>query len=357
MKSLYTYFGLLDLHEIDSPGHSLYQLGLVDSLRETYSEEKFDFYSYYPEDIINSEIVHVYPSTQLGTLFNKYRTLLFDKNIDFIDSVLMNIENREYANLYLKARFRNLSTLSKKWKDAKEFESIIDVALASGYEKHQIRILDTDLSLSPSFIAKYGDYITILVPSIDFPGISNDFLEECVKINIESDKKGLASVFYGNINTSNYKSGNSKSDILPDTLTWLAKYHSTQRFFDEGSPFQVICKESDFNSGAFDFTQVNTHNVKRNNRVKIWETLEDSRIMINITKEKYDENKFIPARIFEAMIFGMIPISYKFNWLCPAFSFNDLDDLNEIYAYLSECDNAGLIQAYRYFVNSYLSVA
>ena len=48
-KSLYAYFGLLDLHNIDSPGHSLYQIGLVDSLRESFGEEKFDFYSYYPE--------------------------------------------------------------------------------------------------------------------------------------------------------------------------------------------------------------------------------------------------------------------------------------------------------------------
>ena len=77
--------------------------------------------------------------------------------------------------------------------------------------------------------------------------------------------------------------------------------------------------------------------------------------MVNITKEKYNDRKFIPARIFEAIIFGMIPISYKFNFLCPAFSFNNLEDLSEIYIYLSECDDAGLDQAYKHFVNCYIN--
>ena len=51
MKSLYAYFGLLNLHTIDSPGHSLYQIGLMDSLRQTFGIDQFDFFSYYPEDL------------------------------------------------------------------------------------------------------------------------------------------------------------------------------------------------------------------------------------------------------------------------------------------------------------------
>ena len=77
--------------------------------------------------------------------------------------------------------------------------------------------------------------------------------------------------------------------------------------------------------------------------------------MLNITKEKYNEVKFIPARIYEAMIFGMIPVSYKFNFLCPAFSFETIEDLSEIYEYFYECDAAGLEQAYKHFINSYLN--
>lgn len=347
MKSLYAYFGLLDLHDIDSPGHSLYQIGLVDSLRESFGEEKFDFYSYYPEEVIKSAFLNGFPETELGKLFYKYRTDLFDQPIHNIDEVLRLISQKAYSKLYLKARFRNLSTLSKKWKDARDFERIIECAIDSGYSKDRIIILDTDLSLSDKFVEQTKDFVTILIPSIDFPGISNMFLVDCVNLNLSQHKKGISSVFYGNIDTSKYKSGNSKSEILPEVLEWISSNH-----WSKDEDFYLICKKNDFDS--FSNKLSSTQHVDRKDRVKIWETLESSRIMINITKEKYNDRKFIPARIFEAIIFGMIPVSYKFDFLCSAFSFENLEDLFEIYAYLDECDGAGLSQAYKHFINSYL---
>jgi hypothetical protein len=76
--------------------------------------------------------------------------------------------------------------------------------------------------------------------------------------------------------------------------------------------------------------------------------------MLNVTKEKYAEVQFIPARIYEALIFGLIPVSYRFEFLSKTFSFTTVDELNEIYQYLHECDTAGLEQAYMTFVASYL---
>jgi hypothetical protein len=347
MKSLYAYFGLLDLHDIDSPGHSLYQIGLVDSLRESFGEEKFDFYSYYPEEVVKSASLNSFPETELGKLFYKYRIELFDRPIHNIDEVLGLISQKAYSKLYLKARFRNLSTLSKKWKDARDFNKIIECAIVAGYLKNEIIILDTDLSLSDKFIEQTKDFVTILIPSIDFPGISNMFLVECVKLNLSQSKKGISSVFYGNIDTSKYKSGNSKSEILPEALKWIARNH-----WSKDEDFYLICKKNDFDS--FSNKLSSTQHVNRKDRIKIWETLESSRIMVNITKEKYNDRRFIPARIFEAMIFGMIPVSYKFDFMCPAFSFDTLEDLFEIYAYLGECDEFGLEQAYKHFINSYL---
>ena len=347
MKSLYAYFGLLDLHTIDSPGHSLYQIGLVDSLRESFGEEKFDFYSYYPEEVIKSTELNGFPETDLGKLFHKYRDELFDKPIHTINEVIQHISEKKYSKLYLKARFRNLSTLSKKWKDAKDFDRIIECAITAGYIKSEIIILDTDLSLSEKFIEQTKDFVTILIPSIDFPGISNMFLVDCVKLNLSKSKKGLNSVFYGNIDTSKYKSGNSKSDILPDVLTWISHKH-----WSKDEDFYLICKKNDFDS--LPNKLLSTYHIDRKDRGKIWEILELSRVMVNITKEKYKESQFIPARIYEAIIFGMIPISYKFDFLCPAFSFETIDDLIEIYTYLSECEAAELSQAYKYFINSYI---
>lgn len=348
MKSLYAYFGLLDLHDIDSPGHSLYQIGLVDSLRESFGEEKFDFYSYYPIEVIKSSKLQGFPETDLGRLFHKYRTELFDQPINNIDDLLEKISNREYSKLYLKARFRNLSTLSKKWKDARDFDRIIQCAIDSGYTKDEIIILDTDLSLSEKFIEQTKDFVTILIPSIDFPGISNMFLVDCVNLNLSQFKKGLNSVFYGNIDTSKYKSGNAKSEILPESLEWIGRHH-----WSKDEDLYLICKKNDFESLSNKLSS--TQHVNRKDRIKIWDTLESSRIMVNITKEKYNDLKFIPARIFEAIIFGMIPISYKFNFLCPAFSFDNLEDLSEIYTYFSECDDAGLEQAYKHFINCYIN--
>lgn len=349
MKSLYAYFGLLDLHNIDSPGHSLYQIGLVDSLRESFGEEKFDFYSYYPKSVIDSAEVKGFPDTPLGQLFHKYRKELFDKPVHDIDDLLLSISQKEYSKLYLKARFRNLSTLSKKWKDARDFERIIETAIRSGYLSHEIIILDTDLSLSEKFIEDTKGLVTILIPSIDFPGISNLFLVDCVNIHTSNYEKTGASVFYGNIDTSSYKSGNSKSEILKTALNWLCVSRP------KPDHFYLICKSSDFSFlQSSTPLQLNTHHIKREDRPTIWDTLESSAIMVNITKEKYNERKFIPARIFEAMIFGMIPVSYKFDFICKAFSFENIDDLSEIYAYLSECDKEGLIQAYKHSINCYI---
>ena len=346
MKSLYAYFGLLDLHDIDSPGHSLYQIGLIDSLRENFGEEKFDFYSYYPEEIIRLADRVPYPDdTKLGDLFSSYCNSLIEHDFSSLVPVLEKIKNREYSKLYLKARFRNLSTLSKKWKDALEFEKIIDAALSSGYSKEEIVILDTDLSLPEKFYSDYSNSVEVKVVSIDFPGISSQFLKECVQIHQSSPAKHKNSiVYYGNIDTSSYKQGNSKSQILGEVLDHLKSTSSGL-----SSRLAIISKDSDLRLFPEHVTKVS-----RKNRKEIWKTLAESTVMLNVTKEKYDEFRFIPARIYEAMIFGMVPVSYKFDFLCRAFSFETLEDFQEIMKYLEECTPEDLKKAYLHFIESYL---
>lgn len=352
MKSLYSYFGLLDLHSVDSPGHSLYQLGLIDSIKNTFGEDSFDFYSYYPEEILKNHrgLELTYPECELGEVFTKYQTKLINHYIPTLDSVLEQIKNKQYVRLYLKARFRNISTLTKKWKDALAFEKILDAAINSGYQKTEIIVLDTDLSLPDSFYTKYSAHITIIIPSIDFPGISEDFLIDCVDVHRkEFINKKFNSVFYGNINTTNYKSGNSKSQSLLPTLELLEKFHTEI----SDSKFIAICKESDLDSKIFK----NTTHIARHDRQGIWQVLTESLIMVNVTKEKYDTRKFIPARIYEAIIFGMIPISYKFEFLSKTFSFTTEEDLTEILKYLFECDPENRFHAYLHFINQYITYA
>lgn len=346
MKAFYAYFGLLDLHSVDSPGHSLYQLGLMDSVRVEYGVETFDFFSYYPKEIHENHVFCKYPETPLGEVFNEYYKQMIDAYCLSLEDSLRQIKDKQYSHLFLKARFRNISTLTKKWKDAVAFENLINAAIDAGYSADQIIILDTDLSLPPSFYAKYEDKVSVKIPSIDFKGISDRFLNACVAIHKDSDYSSRASsaVFYGNINTSNYKSGNSKSEMLNDALHY---FFSRVEYFNDD--FTVISKSSDFD----EICETGASGIYRNSRYNIWAALEQNLIMLNVTKEKYNEQRFIPARIYEAMIFGMIPVSYKFNFLCETFSFNTIEDLNEIVLYLKECEADDLKKAYLRFINDY----
>lgn len=352
MKAFYAYFGLLDLHTIDSPGHSLYQLGLMDSIRLEFGVEKFDFFSYYPEDLQARELLRheKYPDTELGQLFTGYRETMIDTYGLLLDDALRRIKQKEYSHLFLKARFRNLSTLTKKWKDADAFEKLISMAIDSGYSADEIIVLDTDLSLPPSFYEKYRDKVSVQIPSIDFKGISDRFLNDCVAIHKKSDYsvRSKSAVFYGNINTSNYKSGNAKSEMLHEALCY---FFSRVEYFNDD--FTIIGKSSDFD----EITTQGVSGIYRNSRSNIWQALEKNLIMLNVTKEKYDEKKFIPARIYEAMIFGMIPVSYKFNFLSETFSFNTVEDLHEIVMYLNECEGDDLKKAYLHFIKSYQEYA
>ena len=343
--SLYAYFGLLDPHTIDSPGHSLYQLGLIDSIRETFDEETFDFYSYYPDKVLEDYSMstnQMYPDGELGKLFQLYYNEMIANYCLKIDGVIFSIKNRSYNKLYLKARFRNLSTLAKKWKDARDFEKIIETAIDSGYTKNDIIILDTDLSLPESFYLKYSESVTVKIPSIDFPGISDRFLNSCVEIHGSNYGKNKDIVFYGNIDTSNYKNGNSKSEELSNFLKEISEFYEKTN-----DTLHIISK----NGNAL--LPYKHSFISRNERLTIWKTLESSSLMINITKEKYNTLKFIPARLYEAMIFGMTPISYKFDFLDPAFSFESQEDLTEILKYFNDCDQTDLKNAYLRFIKSY----
>ena len=359
-KSLYAYFGLLNLHKIDSPGHSFYQLGLLDSIRNEFYNSplaagyvpidvQFEFFSYYPPELINQEILdpeNILPNTELGKVFSDYEDSLIYAKIFDLDTIITSIKNKSYDKLFLKARFRNLSTLSKKWNDTTIFEEILNTAISSGYTKDQIIILDTDLSLPQSFLDEYSDKLTIIIPSIDIPGISVEFLTKCIEVNRLS-KKVNSSIFYGNIDTSDYNAGNSKSEILVPALSWLNNYYT--EFAYDGRLILINKKDTSniFEGSIF---------VPRNNRKYIWDILSESTIMINITKDKYSKEHFIPARVYEAMIFGMIPVSYNFEFLCKAFSFSKISELSEIIKYLHNCSPEDYNVAYLYFIKSYLSI-
>lgn len=337
-RTLYAYFGLTQLNNIDSPGHSLYQLGLLDSISETFGKTEFDIFSYYPSSSVLEATHWAFPDTPLGEVFKSTHEELINGPCVHINDMMDWISNKAYDKLYLKARFRNLSTLSKKWKDAAVFEEIIAKAIETGYLKSEIIILDTDLSLPSRFIREYGEYVTILIPSIDFPGISDRFLTKCQEAR-NVDRSGV--VYYGNVDTSSYKAGNAKDPKLVEFIQYIRDFPNTH--------ITVIHKPDHQSKDLVGVGQID-----RSDRSMIFGELERSSVMLNVTKPKYETDRFIPARVYEAMIFGNIPISLGFDWLCLAFSFKNTDDLHEILTYLlSECDQNDLTIAYNHFVKSY----
>ena len=64
-KSLYCYFGELGIFEENIPGHTFYQIGLLDAISEKYGNDNFDFYNYMDTDGVFA-VRPIYPDGILG---------------------------------------------------------------------------------------------------------------------------------------------------------------------------------------------------------------------------------------------------------------------------------------------------
>ena len=333
--ALYAYFGEIGITFSENiPGHAFYQLGLIQSLSEKYGIEKFDFLNY-AKPLGNDLFPDIlYPEHGIGKTFNQFYKSLISNYLISEKYALDNIKDAKYEKLFLKARFRNLSTLSKKMKDVKVFENLIEFSISSGYSPKDIVILDTDLSLGKSFIEtakKLG--ITIETPSITIPAIGGEFLSECLDY-YESNKrvKSNTLLYYGNLDFSNYKEGHSKNPIV---LEVLRSVHSMKMF--DGSSFDlVIASKKTENLSEYFKNYNNTYLIGREERGKIWYEFINSLASINVSKDLYLEKGFRPARLYEALIFGAISISYNPKSNDPM-EFNTVEDFIEICKFLKEC--------------------
>lgn len=359
-KHLYAYFGNYGINKLDIPGHSLYQLALLDSISENVSHGTFDIFSYVPSEILEESPREEWPNTPFGEIHAR----LEDEYVDeFIGNnhrlVIDNISEGKYDKIYLKARFRNLSTLSKGWNDAQQFEEIIQHCI---YEDitDKVVILDTDLSLSESFIKKLEEHgITRAVPSIDFPVISKKLLgtvKEAVNYFIDDGKRvGFSGYYYGNLKFGNYKAGHEKNEIIYNALHDLNHLRQHQHMFTaiNDFPFKVFGKAPE------DLTKLDTIDFRpRWERDALWETMEQSSFSINVSKDLYLEKGFIPSRVHEALLFGNIPVSYspngEYKWLHPAMQFSETTQFANIIKFLSESSHADLLRLYNSCVDNYI---
>lgn len=349
-KSLYAYFGELGIFNENIPGHTFYQVGLIDALSKKYDTTEFDFLNYISDRYDPTKRPNEpqlfrprFPEGVLGTIMNQYTDRLIADYMPSYPEVIGRIQNREYSKLFLKARFRNLSTLQKKLKDALIFEDIIHTALASGYDPADIVIIDTDLSLSESFLRRIEELgISREIPSITMPGMSQDFIESCLSVHEQiDDSKSMNLMYYGNLSFDNYKSGHSKNTIINDIIESVNDIH----MFDGTTFSMTIAAKRDPKLEAW----ANSNGVEligREERETIWNYFKRSMVSVNVSKDLYLKEKFIPARVYESIIFGVIPVSYK-SGQHPAMTFDTVQDFWEICKFLAECSREDYLKILR----------
>jgi hypothetical protein len=351
--ALYSYFGQLGLFEDNIPGHTFYQLGLIDELSLTHDIGKFDFLNYADSDETYT-VRPVFPNDLIGHVFETYSDSLIENYRIKFDQVIANVRSKKYAKLFLKARFRNLSTLEKKLRDAAKFEEIIKVALEAGYEPADIVILDTDLSLSTDFL-KTIEAIGIKreIPSVTMKACSKRFLNSCLELFDAKEKSANHKrpnhlTYYGNLSFENYKEGHSKDPIIREIID---RIDSVELFNGDKFTMTVAAKStSELENWIAEKTQ--SRLCPRQNREEIWDSLLHSLVSINVSKNLYLKEGFTPARVYESLLLGVIPVSYKDPSLHPAMSFETADEFFEICKFLAECSPADYNKILCQMVNS-----
>jgi len=333
--ALYAYFGYLGNFFTDIPGHTFYQVGLIDQLCKSHHIDKVDFYSYLSNDSVGAERkAPDWTKSPVTPVFEKFtQDRIRCYNLKF-DKIIETIKKERYEKIFLKARFRNLSTLSKQLTDARQFEQIINVAIETG-QATKVVILDTDLSLNPEFIEFCkAKGISFEIPSIDYPNVSAEFITACEKVWLEETNRfenNNSLFYYGNISFANYKAGHAKNPIVVDAIKTAAGFKSFT-----GKSYKVSVAGKLDVPLANEFAQLDIALIQRGEREKIWNEYCASTLSLNVSKDLYLDRGFYPARVYESLIFGAIPVSYKDYRIHPALGFVDLIKFEEILAFFKD---------------------
>jgi len=304
MKALYCYFGLLGNNDINIPGHIFYQFPLIVTLAKYFNISTFDFYSYLPYNIKSKKRFEPFDNID-EYYYSKY----IDNHNISLSEVFDNIMKHKYDIVFLKARFRNLSTLSKKWVDTLKYEKIIEYS-----KKYNIKtfILDTDLSIT------YDNQLSYLkIQKLD-TNVILKYMQKYKKI-----KKENYIIYHGNIDTSSYNKGHSKSKFIYYFLSTIPQHDVMHRYY--------IASKNKINFR-------NTIFIPRYNRKQIHNIYSTSKYSINITKNLYTEKHFIPARIFESLMYYSLPLSYNFDFLLPYLSFHNITQYLEVLKYFDSIE-------------------
>jgi hypothetical protein len=272
-RALYCYFGRFDDHDLDVPGHPLYQLFFIKSLARKFGIKEFDIYFYDKYDrklTICHSVLKEERSLIQHRLIRKY-DIGFDEAMD----------KDEYDIVFLKYRFLNYSRIVSGSFDKLKFDKL--------YEQHKSKafIIDTDaevkepfdkiitLFASPDYKYADGAYVVPILPVL-----KEDMLEA-----VETDlEKKWQLTFIGN---EYFK------ERLPGTLKEL------ELRIDLPIIVQGKWKQYDWLKKI----------IPRVNRREGYETLKQSICTVQISKPSYLKYDFMSPRIFESLLLGTIAFS------------------------------------------------
>jgi hypothetical protein len=272
MKVLYGYFGNILEHNLPYPGHPLYQLNFLDSLRNAFGIEKLDVF-YYTDEKVDKNIC----------INNEVRSKLFAK---LNPNIVNEVNVQDYDALFLKHRFRNASRLKDTHlHDVAVYEDLIELGLSKGIPTY---IIDTDASIINSFYKMFPGItiISFFDTSIYPPGISVKKISPTSEILLEEvnaiDKKVLPMFTYDG---NNY----FKDERLIECLGLVQKNSARLQSVMLGKGWENLAP----------------HIFSREDRMQFYAICQLSgTTSVNLTKPLYEENCFISPRIIESFILG-----------------------------------------------------
>ena len=298
MRALYCYFGRMDDHNLDIPGHPLYQTFFLKALSKKFNVDKFDIFYYNELNEVKNDF----------SILKKSRENFFNNKVRYNGMTLNKVLNNKYDIVFMKYRFRNYSRLVNHSLDAYYFD------LLYRKFKDKVYIIDTDAEVR----GFYDNIITFF---------KNEYIYECNNIIsmvpiLKSDILNNTTIKIRRNNNFMFIGNEYFKRDLPVILEQLHKLNNKMDITVQGK------------WKSYDYLNV----LDRTKRIEGYTLLENSIASIHYSKQVYHEYEFMSPRIFESFLLGTIIFSN--DRFMPEFCrYASLIELSEKLKFLNECNS------------------
>jgi len=311
MKALYCYFGRFTDHCADIPGHPLYQLFFLKSLKKKFSIDSFDVF-YYDHDIYDYSVSNY-------SILKDYRRNIESELIRKNDISLQEVLDTKYDVVFLKYRFRNLSRLKDRCLDRYYFEMIYN------NKKNVSWIIDSDDMIQEP----YENIITYF------------WNKHSYHTETKNIKKVIPVQYDDIITAINIIKDENNGFLLKDKnkLTFIGNEYFKVGLHDLFIDIHSLDEKLNIIvQGKWNKYQYISKIIPRIERKLGYLALKNSICSIQKSKESYLVDNFLSPRIFESWLLGTLIFSE--NSFMPKFSsFKTSIELSEKIKFLNEIDN------------------